>query len=179
MNDRFQDLQSPSAESKMPSHVAHDLLNAGLSAGSDALVLAKRNKYICAPVQYVIEYPVQSAMKTKLGKITLNAGDRVVSAADGVIDRAMNTAVYKTTSNLVKKTYTSKVKAIGNLKKNVVNKYHKVLVNADALVDKYLPGTTGKDNIKQPSLLVKKNGVKGDCCKKELPEGFVYLQGSN
>jgi len=161
----------------MPStHVAHDAVHFGLAVGSDVLAFSKSTPLL-RPTVHLLEKPVCAVIRSKAGRRTLAAGDSLVSVADGTIDRAMKTGAYKCaaraiahtynakvrpTAAAVRSTYTSTAAAATACRSRALDRYHAVLLRADALVDQYLPPCkAGKDSVKQPALLVKKRGVRG------------------
>ncbi|MGB1591258.1 MAG: hypothetical protein ACPIOQ_00785 [Promethearchaeia archaeon] len=90
-------------DSSMPQ-VAHDAVALGLSAGSEVLAWTKAAPGL-APVAGALERPARALLGSKLGKTALLASDRVVSVADGAIDTAMGTSLFKVTARTVKTTY--------------------------------------------------------------------------
>ena len=92
-----------------------------------------------------------SVLKSKLGQTTLKVADSVVTYADGAVDKALNTGVYKSTSRAVRTTYSDKlVPATVAVKKTVssttsavttpiANAYTGALTYADKTVEYVLP----------------------------------------
>ena len=156
--------------------VAHDAVALGLSASSEVLAWTKAAPGL-APVAGALERPARALLGSKLGKTALLASDRVVSVADGAIDTAMGTSLFKVTARTVKTTYSSRVQpAAARMRsayaaaarrsaawrRQVTSEYHRILLRADGLVDAFLPPAAGgTDAVKLPSLLIKKKGVAG------------------
>ena len=156
--------------------VAHDAVALGMAAGSEVLVWTKAAPGL-APVAGALERPARALLGSKLGKTALLASDRVVSVADGAIDTAMGTGLFKMTARTVKTTYSSRVQpAAARMRsayaaaarrsaawrRQVTSEYHRILLRADGLVDAFLPPAAGgTDAVKLPSLLIKKKGVAG------------------
>ena len=93
----------------MATHVAHDVFGYGLQVGKDALTYGKSKPGVVKWTVEKVSGPVCSVLESKIGQTAIKAGDRVISVADGTIDKAMNTGAYKSTSRLVKTTYSSRV----------------------------------------------------------------------
>jgi len=93
----------------MVTHVAHDVVDYGLQVGKDALSYSKSTTGVLKWTVEKVEGPVCSVLDSKIGKTAIMAGDRAISVADGTIDKAMNTGAYKSTSRLVKTTYSSRI----------------------------------------------------------------------
>lgn len=91
--------------SEARARMAHDLVDGAVAVGKDAIAHAKKRSGILKWTVGKIEGPATRVLNSKLGKIVLKIGDRAVTVADGTIDRAMNTGVYKTSSHTIKGTY--------------------------------------------------------------------------
>jgi hypothetical protein len=87
------------------ARVAHDLVDIAVAVGKDAIAHAKKRPGIINWTVGKVEGPATRVLDSKLGNIVLRIGDRAVTVADGTIDRAMNTGVYKTSSHTIKGTY--------------------------------------------------------------------------
>jgi len=100
------------------------------------------------PVE-LVEAPAKLVMETKMFKNTLLVGDRFITAADGTIDRAISTSLYKNVARIAQRTYSNKIQpitmAITNIVKTLMQDYQSVVISADALVERYLPGKPGTD----------------------------------
>jgi len=111
-----------------------------------------------------------------VGKHAIALGDRLLSVADGSLDKAMNSGFFKSTSHMVKRAYVTQIRApalrvkerysklvrqASHAKRALVDEYQKALVHSDRLVDFYLPGKLGKETVKLPVLLIKKKGMGG------------------
>jgi len=139
-----------------PTHVAHDVVNYGLAVGKDALAYSKSKPGMVKWTVEKIEGPVSSVLGSKLGQTAIKVGDRAVTVADGTIDKAMNTGVYKSSSRVVKTTYTNRIlPATSAVKKTcarastavttpVVNTVNKALELADRSVEYMLPEADAK-----------------------------------
>ena len=136
--------------------VAHDVVNYGLAVGKDALAYTKSKPGVMKWTVEKVEGPVCSVLGSKLGQTALKVGDRAVSVADGTIDKAMNTGVYKSSSRVVKTTYTNRIvpataavkstysRASSAVTTPVVNSVNKALEIADKSVEYMLPEADAK-----------------------------------
>jgi len=75
----------------MATHVAHDVFGYGLQVGKDALTYGKSKPGVVKWTVEKVSGPVCSVLESKIGQTAIKAGDRVISVADGTIDKAMNT----------------------------------------------------------------------------------------
>lgn len=85
--------------------MAHDFVDSALAVGQNAIDFFKKRPGIVKWTVDKIEPPAARVLDTKLARTALKIGDRAVSVADGTIDRAMKTAVYKTSSHVIKDTF--------------------------------------------------------------------------
>jgi hypothetical protein len=139
----------------MPAQVAHDAVRLGLAVGSDVLAFSK-SKRLLRPTVELLERPVCAVVTSKAGLVTLAAGDRLVSAADRTIDRVMTTSVYKCAVRAV----AHNSARTGAWRRRALERYHAMLLRADALVDLYLPpANASKDSVKKTK--IQESGVSG------------------
>ena len=96
----------------MTTHVAHDVVNYGLTAGKDALKYSKSQPGVIKWTVEKVEGPVTSVLGSKIGQTAIKVSDRAITVADGTIDSAMNTGAYKSTSRIVKATYANRVQPV-------------------------------------------------------------------
>ena len=128
-----------------PTHVAHDVVNATLATAQDYIKSAKKSPGVVKWTVEKLEGPVCTVLKSKLGQTATKVGDGALTYADGTLDRAMNTNAYKTTSRVVKTTYTTRiVPATTAVTKPVINAYTGALELADKSVEWALPETDAK-----------------------------------
>ena len=149
----------------MPSTVAHDCVEYGLAVGKTALTSVKSKPGVIKWAVEKVEGPAVSVLKSKLGQTTLKVADSVVTYADGAVDKALNTGVYKSTSRAVRTTYSDKlVPATVAVKKTVssttsavttpiANAYTGALTYADKTVEYVLP-VGDADDKKLPKSIV-------------------------
>ena len=112
---------------------------------------------------------------SQAGKHAIAFGERLLSIADGSLDKAISSSLFKSTSHIVKRAatqirspawrakerFSKLVRQARQVKRALVEEYYKALVLSDRLVDFYLPGKLGKETVKLPVLLVKKKGMRG------------------
>ena len=96
----------------MTTHVAHDVVNYGLTVGKDALKYSKSQPGVIKWTVEKVEGPVTSVLGSKIGQTAIKVSDRAITVADGTIDSAMNTGAYKSTSRIVKATYANRVQPV-------------------------------------------------------------------